>query len=56
MEGESQPAPVSDRIRVRKWIQKLNTSDLLAFSGQGMLIGRGKRGKEGKRGKREKRK
>lgn len=37
MEVESQPAPVSDRIRVRKWIQKLNTSDLLAFSGQDEL-------------------
>lgn len=37
MEGENQPAPVSDRTRVRKWIQKLNTSDLLAFSGQDEL-------------------
>lgn len=38
MEGENKPAPlVSDRTRVRKWIQKLNTSDLLAFSGQDEL-------------------
>lgn len=28
---------MSDRTRVRKWIQKLNTSDLLAFSGKDEL-------------------
>jgi len=35
--GDCKPPVMSDRARVRTWIQKLNTSDLLAFSGQDEL-------------------
>ena len=29
--------PISNRARVREWIQKLGTKDHLAFSGQGLF-------------------